>query len=669
MKTPPLLLGATLLFWGWRSDLVVGAVALSVCIECSRVIRVRYGFPVVFFNRVSDLTAVIVFALGLYLMSEHGFQKVPFLLMLLLPFAFAPLLLVQLYSTHEKLPLSALFYSFRHSPALLERGRAYTVDLSYPYFMLVILSASLNNQPSMFFYLGMVLLIAWALFPLRARRYHLVSWLLVMCLAVGLGYLAQVGLRLLHQYLDMKIVEWMIAENHQTGSYNRNSCFLGRLGELNLSDTLLFRVRNVETADGTMLLRTAVYNEFWYLDQSGRSIWSIKPSSADPLSPVLDGQTWDLCDYHGHARQITVLELLKQDETLLKLPRGSFRIGSLQAGRVKRTFYNVVEVEQAPALLAYTVYFNEAAQTMPMPQEMDMIVPEVDHEVMTRVGRELRLSELAPQKAIQTVMAYFRRDFDYSLNKPLAGLDQTEIGHFLDTARMGHCELFATAATLLLRSYGIPTRYVTGFLVHEYSQLEGCHIVREHDAHAWCSAYYQGEWHDFDPTPPSWLDFNSSHTHIVRTIKDFWSWLVFRFVTWRIHHNLRGLDTLWWFLGGILILVLIGRLYTRFRLPLLPRHIKEKNVQRIRPGSDSPLFKILNYLEHRGYRRSPHESLPVFINRLQDSTAANSSLPDCRQIINLHYCYRFDPVAKTRKTREQLDRAVKEWFESIDKSM
>jgi uncharacterized membrane protein AbrB (regulator of aidB expression) len=39
MKTPPLLLGATLLFWGWHTGFLIGALIIACVIEGSRLVR------------------------------------------------------------------------------------------------------------------------------------------------------------------------------------------------------------------------------------------------------------------------------------------------------------------------------------------------------------------------------------------------------------------------------------------------------------------------------------------------------------------------------------------------------------------------------------------------------------------------------------------------------
>ena len=61
--------------------------------------------------------------------------------------------------------------------------------------------------------------------------------------------------------------------------------------------------------------------------------------------------------------------------------------------------------------------------------------------------------------------------------------------NFLDTSHAAHCEYFATATVLLLRSLDIPARYITGYVVDEYNSDTESWVARNLDAHAWVEAY------------------------------------------------------------------------------------------------------------------------------------------------------------------------------------
>ncbi len=77
---------------------------------------------------------------------------------------------------------------------------------------------------------------------------------------------------------------------------------------------------------------------------------------------------------------------------------------------------------------------------------------------------------------------------------------------FLLNIKQGHCERYAGALALMLRSIGIPARIVKGFRGAEY-QGEGVYLVRQSAAHSWVEALMPGrgedglDWLALDPTP------------------------------------------------------------------------------------------------------------------------------------------------------------------------
>ncbi len=64
---------------------------------------------------------------------------------------------------------------------------------------------------------------------------------------------------------------------------------------------------------------------------------------------------------------------------------------------------------------------------------------------------------------------------------------------FLANHRTGHCEYFASALALMLRSRGIPSRIVTGYRGGEFNSLGSYFQVRQKHAHAWVEAYLSAE--------------------------------------------------------------------------------------------------------------------------------------------------------------------------------
>jgi transglutaminase-like putative cysteine protease len=88
--------------------------------------------------------------------------------------------------------------------------------------------------------------------------------------------------------------------------------------------------------------------------------------------------------------------------------------------------------------------------------------------------------------------------YGYTLELP--GSVPDPLADFLFQRRAGHCEDFATALAVLLRTQGIPSRVVVGFYGGE--RAAGEYLVRAGDAHAWVEAEVDGQILRLDATPP-----------------------------------------------------------------------------------------------------------------------------------------------------------------------
>ncbi|MFO0809689.1 MAG: transglutaminaseTgpA domain-containing protein [Gemmataceae bacterium] len=110
-------------------------------------------------------------------------------------------------------------------------------------------------------------------------------------------------------------------------------------------------------------------------------------------------------------------------------------------------------------------------------------------------------------RALESYLATSGR-FRYSLELPRSDERLDPVEDFLTNTRIGHCNRFASALTLMLRSQGIPARIVLGFQGHE-SDTDGIYEIRQCHAHSWVEAMIRridnGEgawkWLTLDPTP------------------------------------------------------------------------------------------------------------------------------------------------------------------------
>ncbi|MCB1236616.1 MAG: transglutaminase domain-containing protein, partial [Verrucomicrobiae bacterium] len=80
--------------------------------------------------------------------------------------------------------------------------------------------------------------------------------------------------------------------------------------------------------------------------------------------------------------------------------------------------------------------------------------------------------------------------------------DREPLDNFLFGERAGHCELFAAATALMLRTLGIPSRVAYGYCGGELDRSRRLLAFRESDFHAWAEVYLDGPgWTIFDTTP------------------------------------------------------------------------------------------------------------------------------------------------------------------------
>ena len=100
----------------------------------------------------------------------------------------------------------------------------------------------------------------------------------------------------------------------------------------------------------------------------------------------------------------------------------------------------------------------------------------------------------------RTVESYLKTSFAYDLSPGEAQGDP--VNYFLFTSKKGHCEYFASAMVLLLRTLGIPSRIVGGYLGGDWNEIGQYFLVRQSDAHTWVEVWIEDRgWVTFDPTP------------------------------------------------------------------------------------------------------------------------------------------------------------------------
>jgi len=119
-----------------------------------------------------------------------------------------------------------------------------------------------------------------------------------------------------------------------------------------------------------------------------------------------------------------------------------------------------------------------------------------------RIGeRTQRLTSNAdnPYDTARVIERWLETNREYSLDvsKPSGSIADS----FLFEMERGYCTYYATTMTTMLRTQGIPARFVVGYTSGQ-RVAEDEWVVRGHNSHAWVEVYFpEVGWIRFDPTP------------------------------------------------------------------------------------------------------------------------------------------------------------------------
>jgi transglutaminase-like putative cysteine protease len=121
--------------------------------------------------------------------------------------------------------------------------------------------------------------------------------------------------------------------------------------------------------------------------------------------------------------------------------------------------------------------------------------------------RELAVSWTAqattPLEKANAIQHHLQTEYRYDLGSP-SSRSRQPLDDFLFESKRGHCEFYSTALAIMLRTIGVPTRNVTGFIGGTYNRFGRFYAVRQGDAHSWVEVFFDDQgWLTFDPTPPA----------------------------------------------------------------------------------------------------------------------------------------------------------------------
>lgn len=658
--TPPGLLGAALLFWGWQTGFLAVGAGMALALEARHVIQWRWDLSRADFNRVSDLSAVLLVVIAAYQILGNESARAITGLFQWLPLTVFPLVFCQVYSVAGTVDVSIFFWSLRRRAAAEPSRPGTPVDLTYPYFALVVLASSAANVRSASFYVGLCALTAWALWRLRSPRYATASWAATVVAAVALGYVGHLGLAEMQRALERRASSWLLEYIRRDTDPFRSSTAIGELGTVKLSDAIVLRV---DAAAGRLpsLLRDAAYNVY------SSPVWFATDAGFTAVRSEGDGASWTLAGAVPAAvpaaDSVTISAYLRRGKGMLAMPAGTTRLDGLVVAELSRNRLGAVKVEEGLGLVRYDARFGRAAVSDGSPTPADLAIPAREADAVARVMSELNLGHRTPAEVVDGVRGLFLGRFKYSRFLQGSPVGASPLEDFLLRTRAGHCEYFATATVHLLRAAGIPARYAVGYAVHEWSALERRYVVRASDAHSWALAWIDGAWREIDTTPPEWM--GDADTSVLRPLSDLWSWLTFGFSRWRWGERDDRLTTSVGWLLVPLLAILGWRLYFRRRVST-PPPAPARAVAPAR-GADSEFYLVERRLHALTFARAPGEPLSAWLGRIDAAHVPGVSVAPLAPLLALHYRYRFDPNGLPAEDRHTLAASARAWLDGLDR--
>jgi transglutaminase-like putative cysteine protease len=689
MKTPPLLLGSVLVFWGWQTGFLIPGVIMGLILEAARIIPARWEVSDDDFARIWTFCLVVTLAAAVYaftanegptdfngffqhpgISSQHGAglaaTRTTSSVLRWLPMIFFAFVAAQTYSSRETVPLHVVSLILRHRrrtarklglPAPISR----TFNLSYPFFGLCLFSSCLHSADDTAFFWGFCLLMAWALWPQRSPRFALIVWAGVLALVAALSYFGQRGIGQFQTYIGNFNPQWIGAFVRRRFDPIQSQTEIGNLGRIKTSPRIVIRL---EAPSGVppRRLRETSYRTFkgrtWYAEVTENDFSRVAETN-ETTFPLVDKPT---------PETVKISCFLPGGKALLPLPRGVARLEHLVAYNVWKSPLGAV-LEEGPGLVVFDAHYGPGETLDIPPGEFgeDLSVPERDEPALTQIVSDLHLEGAKIDQALETLGRFFSTQFTYSTwhEEKVLQKSETPLTRFLLHSRSGHCEYFATGAALLLRKAGLPARYAVGYAVEEGSGQN--YVVRQRDAHAWCLVWDEGHqrWREFDPTPATWVAIDALQPSVSQRISDFWARVSFEISKFRWgQSHIR--QYLLWTVVPILALLLYQIIFRQRRRSAGKG--SKSNLANFWPGLDSEFYELEKKLAARGLGRQGSEPLSEWLRRIaQDETLREIKAP-LREVLALHYRYRFDPEGLSSTERERLRVEAGACSEHLDQS-
>ncbi len=298
-----------------------------------------------------------------------------------------------------------------------------------------------------------------------------------------------------------------------------DSVDLGTMGALKANDTLAARVEWTPDDGSTPPSLLPFYLRGTAFDAYDGHQWRKTDASAGQAMLISRGPADVAVGPRLRRARELVVRLEPLDPTVLFLPSGTRRLhfeatpdGAdevvVHPGPEDEWRYEakqpmairyVVSAEHDRSNPVTTLPPEERARYLALPAKLDASIADL--------AADLTRDASTPNEKAARIANALRTTYRYSTEAPSGG-QADPLAHFLFTSKAGHCEFFSTALAILLRTQGVPTRNVTGFVGAQRNAFGNYYSVRQQNAHAWVEYWNPlgesaGRWELLDATPAS----------------------------------------------------------------------------------------------------------------------------------------------------------------------
>lgn len=380
---------------------------------------------------------------------------------------------------------------------------------------------------------------------------------------------------------------------------------------------------------------------------------------------------------------------------------GTFRLlrvdasGSVFINYLNQETRKYVAESHPPAPMSAAIEHSNTDYPGPISEDLQLPL-NIDRRIRN-LAEQITAKQPTRFRKAQAIEQYLLKHYDYTLELPNP-LPADPLAHFLFERKKGHCEYFATAMAIMLRTIGLPARVVNGFRGGEYNDITGSYMIRAKDAHSWVEAYFTDYgWYTFDPTPGGNEAPLTGWSRIwlyTDAMREFWQeWVInydfahqsilsFRFARegqadfsrvqewsrnqydrWilrleRLKSSLSTRPRGWalWLVSIVLSILVLTRVAAllrairRFRIARRPEKA---------PQSAATIWymRLLKLLSRHGYRKNPAHTPGQFVDSLQTSTLSDPVRRFTESYERARFGESSEDAARLPKLYEEVDSA------------